>query len=404
MAMPLLGPRERAQRRKDKITEYMIYLYFALTFFEPYLNGVLGSVTKYYVLLLILIVTYNNELKIRLRPYIVPYVIWLAYLFVSLLWTDRLRIYRLHSFSQIGMIGLLVALTMRSYEKRIIDNIVKVMWTSSFIISLLAMFFGNSYHDAVETRQVLVLFGVEIDPNNQAAFALVGISIALYYLIYEKKYIVISIGTLLVNAVSMFMTGSRGGLVSLVAVALFIFFFDPAGASFSTKIRNLAMLAIGATVLLIALQKYIPEDILDRLTNVDSYESGSERTIVWENGLKLLFTNLNVIFGAGWGDYYGYNGFYKAMHNTYLAMLCDVGVLGFSLFFVPVIQKIRYAIRTNSFLPVLLLLAGLCPSFFIDAINKRIFWNPTMFLFIWFIYETERTDNETQIEVGEDPV
>lgn len=368
---------------RNRFFEFLVYIYFAITFFEPYLNGVLGSVTKYYIFAIMMYVLLKNRFCIRVYHFHKAFLIWLLYLFISLLWTDNYHIFRINVLSQVGMVGLLIMLTMKSYTREFAENIAKVMWLSSFIISFLAMFFGQSYRGGSELRQVLVLFGQEADPNNQAAFALIGLSIALYFLIYENKYRIPAVITIAVNAISMFLTGSRGGLVSLVAIAAFVILFNPPYAKLSSKIRKTVMVILAVVVVLFVLRRYIPEDIVDRLIGLDSYAGGSERTNIWNNGLRLLSKNLNIIFGAGWGCYYGYNGYFTAMHNTYISMLCDVGIIGFLLFFAPIFKKLAYTMKKKEYLPVILILAGFCPSFFLDAINKRFFWNVVMFLFIY---------------------
>lgn len=368
---------------RDRLFEVLVYIYFAITFFEPYLNGVLGSVTKYYIFAIMMYVLLKNKFCIRLYKFDKAFLIWLLYLFVSLLWTDNYHIFSINVLSQVGMVGLLIMLTMESYTLEFAENIAKVMWLSSFIISFLAMFFGQSYRGGSELRQVLVLFGQEADPNNQAAFALIGLSIALYFLIYENRYRIPAVITIAVNAISMFLTGSRGGLVSLVAITVFVILFNPSDAKLSSKIRKNVMVILAVVLVLFVLRHYIPEDIVDRLIGLESYAGGSERSNIWNNGLRLLSNDFNIIFGAGWGCYYGYNGYYTAMHNTYLAMLCDVGIMGFLLFFIPIFKKLAYTMREKKYLPVILILAGFCPSFFLDAINKRFFWNVVMFLFIY---------------------
>ena len=62
---------------RDRLFEVLVYIYFAITFFEPYLNGVLGSVTKYYIFAIMMYVLLKNKfclgkrqiliIKLRLR-------------------------------------------------------------------------------------------------------------------------------------------------------------------------------------------------------------------------------------------------------------------------------------------------------------------------------------------------
>ncbi len=393
--MNIVLKNEMGNSHKVCFSEILMYIYFALTFFEPYLNGVFGSITKYYIFVLIAVLVFKNNGVIKLRKSILPYILWLAYLFTSLAWAENLYIYNLHGLSQIGMTALLVVLTSQTFEKRVINNVAGVMMISGFIIGILTLIYAQAYHGVAETRQVLVLFGHEVDPNNQAAFLVSGIGIAVYNIVYGRKLKILSFAVMIVNSIAMFRTGSRGGLISLAAILIFVVVFNEKNKGVGSVIKKLIIIAGILYVFYYVLRKYIPQDIYDRLLKFDSYEGGSERTVIWKNGLKLLNEDLNIIFGAGWGDYYWYNGFKSAMHNTYLAMLCDVGIIGFLLFFIPVIQHLFYCLKQKEYLPIMILIAGLAPCFFLDAINKRFFWNAIMFMFMFTISNEREKKNET---------
>ena len=373
------------------VQRYLIYGYFLLAFFEPYLNGMLGSFAKYYILLLIgvLCIAYT---KLKIRQLHLCFLIWLAYKCVSVLWSSNLYIPKLHIFSQIGMVGLLVILTAIPLDKKTIQSIVNTMWLGSFAIGVLSLFYSHAYHGVVATRQVLYLFGQEADPNNQAAFLLIGLTIALYKLFSVKKQYILSCTTIAVNTYSLFMTGSRGGLVGLTCVGVGLFLMALGGERFRSKVKDILIIVFICVGLYFIATRYLPSDIYERLFTFSSYEGGSERDIIWQNGWELFSSNFNFLFGAGWGAYYGYNGFYAAMHNTFLSMLCDVGILGFSLFFIPIIYICTTLIKRKNVLPVLLLISGLAPSFFIEAINKRFFWNVIFLVIIMYVnYRREET-------------
>lgn len=379
------------------VVEYMVYFYFALAFFEQYLFGVVGNITKYYIFIVMGIIILQFGYKLQIYPFHVPMLIWIVYLFLSLLWTDSFTIFRLNMLTIIGMVAFFVVLTMDAFTWNVIHNIAIVTWLCSFILAVLSLTFSKSYSGVLETRQVLVMFGQEVDPNNQAVYILMGISIAVYYLMYCRKYIIPSLITLFVNSISLFMTGSRGGLVSLIAIAVFVLLFNTEKKGVASIFIKLMCFAGGVFIVILALKKYIPEDIFTRLTDVSSYEGGSNRTEIWMNGLNLLLEDLNLLFGAGWGCYFSYNGFNAAMHNTYLAMLCDVGIFGLLLFFCPVFKRVAWCMRRKEYLPVLLLLSVFIPSFFIDSINKRFFWNAILFLYMFVMCRQGENCDENKV-------
>lgn len=366
------------------VQRYLVCGYFLLTFFEPYLKGMLGSFAKYYILVLmgVLCITYA---RLKIRTFHWCFIIWLVYKSISALWSTNSYIPNLHMFSQIGMVCLLVILTAIPLDKKTIQSIVNTMWLGSFVIGVLSLFYSHAYHGIVATRQVLYLFGREADPNNQAAFLLVGLTIALYNLVSVKKRYVLSFTTIVVNTYSLFMTGSRGGLVGMVCVGVGLFLMASSGERLSIKIKYSVVIALVCVVLYFIAIRYLPLGIFERLFTFSSYEGGSERDAIWKNGWNLFASDFNFLLGAGWGAYYGYNGFYDAMHNTFLSMLCDVGILGFSIFFIPIVCICITLIKRKDVLSVLLLICGFVPSFFIEAINKRFFWNAIFLAIISYI-------------------
>lgn len=381
--------RTHMTRNRDRIgmiERVLICVYFFLAYFEPYLNGMLGSLGKYIILLLIGVLCANHR-NIRIKPFHLCFISWLLFKMVSMLWTSNWYIFELHLFSQIGMVGLLIVLTAIPIDKTTITSILNTMWLGSTAIGVLSLFFSHPYHGVATTRQVLFLFSQEADPNNQAAFLLVGIAIAVYHLIVWKKCILFSVITIAVNTYGLFLTGSRGGLVGLVCVCAALWFTSLRGEKLSKKIRTTLIILLVCTLLYLLAITFLPEEIYNRLFDFSSYEGGSERDIIWGNGWELFTSDLNFLFGAGWGSYYGYNGIYQAMHNTFLSMLCDVGLVGSLVFFVPIVKTCLQLIKKGNNFPVLLLLCGFVPSFFIDAINKRFFWNAIFVLFIFVVNE-----------------
>ena len=370
--------------RVGKIQRYFIYGYFFLAFFEPYLNGTLGAFTKYYILFLMSILCWSYK-KLRIRLFHWCFLGWLIFKIISSIWTPNSYIPELHLFSQIGMIALLIVLTSIPLDNKTINSIINTMWLGSAVIGVLSLFFSHPYHGTVSTRQVLYLFGQEADPNNQAAFLLIGVTIALYNLVTLRRYLLMSAVTIVVNAFSLFMTGSRGGLVGFICIGLIFLLTAPQRKGIRSKVKLILIMVFFGGVLYYLASTFLPDDIFARLFTFSSYEGGSERDVIWANGWKLFSSDLNCFFGAGWGAYYGFNGIYQAMHNTFLAMLCDVGIIGFIIFFTPIMWACVKLIKRGNLLPFLLIICGFILSFFIEAINKRFFWNVIFLLFIVYV-------------------
>lgn len=366
------------------ISRGLLCLYFVISIFEPYLNGVFGSLTKYYIILLIGVLLFQVR-YIKVRTIQVAYVVWLAFKILSMLWSENLETPQLHFISQVGMIGFLLVMTAIDVDKVTVDAIKLVYCLSSGAIGLLSVFFSQPYHGVATSRQVLVLFGVEADPNNQVVLMLIGICISLFYLLYEKRHRLLSVCVLIVNTYSSFRASSRAGLVTMVVLCVFCLVVSEEKLTLKSILKRAIFVLVIFVVFYYVASNFLSEEIYNRLFDFDSYEGGSDRTTLWSNAWRLYVRDpLTMLIGAGWGTVNDYTGLDLAVHNTFLTMLCDVGIVGTMIFMIPIIYaSIKLLIKKNVF-PVMLLVSQLIPSFFIDAINKRFFWNAIIILLVYY--------------------
>jgi O-antigen ligase len=137
---------------------------------------------------------------------------------------------------------------------------------------------------------------------------------------------------LLVAMLAILLTGSRSALL-LAPVALSIVPWTLPRLRFGTKVAMLIVLVAGVTIA----WKYVPPGSLARLaTTQTELEEGdlNGRKVVWKAGLHLF--PLHPIGGVGAGGFehavVPYLGFGKTVHNTYLAVLLEQGLVGLALF------------------------------------------------------------------------
>lgn len=381
---------------KIGICDLMIALYFFLSFFEPYFSGAIGSITRYYIFIVMMVVIYKNEFKIKKYRYVMMFAFWLVYKFFSLLWTSNYTVFNQHVVTTVGMIGFLVVLSSYTSTKALLKLILIAEWLGSFTIGVLAIFNSVPFLGRFNERMVLQLFGQTLDPNNEAAFLAIAVAISLYMVIVRKKNVLINSIVILINTYSSFITGSRGGLLTLGCLIISLVLIAKKNASF--KITLLFATPIIIFISYYLAKMYLPKEIFYRLFTFSTYEGGSTRTDLWNVARDLIKENLNFFFGAGWGAYYGYQGIDGTLHNTFISMLCDVGVFGSLIFWQPIVSTCKKMINSQNSLPVMLIIAGLVPSFFIEAINKRFFWNSIFFLFLFYNYVR---NNLVDYETGE---
>ena len=377
----------------EKIICIFTAIYFFISFFEGYLNQVIGSLVKFFIFALALLYIWKYKGKITLNFISVSYIVWFAYKLLTLLWTRSYYMFDLHIFAHIGIVLIVTCIVSKPLSNKTIHYLTGALWLGSFSIGLLSLFFHTAYLGTFTARQVLVLFGVSEDPNNQASFLLFGIAIALYYIVLEKRYIAFGLITIFVNIASLMMTSSRGGFITVVLMALIIIFMTDKK---STKIWAVIVVIMASVLIYKYAGNFVSVDSWDRLMVMEGYEGGSGRIDRWENTIRLLNENpLYYLFGAGWGANWGYNGFETGIHNTYLSHLCDTGIIGLIIFHYPIIKCAIYFWRRQQYLPIIVLLCGLLPSVFLDSINKRYFWNSLLYLFI--CYMNKKAEDETTV-------
>ena len=381
MAEDIQKPCYVVENGKRNIPRWMVYLfevYIVLSFFETYLTKFIGTSTKFYLLGLILLFVGHTGFKVTITRYAKFYLLWFLYKCLSITWSSMENAtVSTHFLSQIGMIMFLLSMTGIECDKRFLNYILKACYWCSFLFGVLSVFFRASYISEVfSARQVLTLFGLQNDPNNCAAFLIVGFMLSFYAILFEKKKYFINLVVLMTNLYAIMLTASRAGLVSIAAIVVLLVFVPSSieKKKVTTYIKRgiITMLAVALGLYLV--EKYLPAASFNRMFSFEGYLGGSSRSDRWEDALKVFWKN--PIFGCGWGGYnlVGY-GSVSGIHNTFLSSLCDVGIVGTGLLIVPMIMMVIDGIKRGNNLVVFILASGMFPAFFIDAINKRFFWN-----------------------------
>jgi O-antigen ligase len=229
-------------------------------------------------------------------------------------------------FSRLSIANLEKAISMVG----ILFNLISLMWYALGAYTLHFNFFGNGIrsYGILMDRGVPRLVGTFTDPN---IFAF-GNFIFFYYYLTHLKEKRSKLG-LLLSTTTLLLTFSRGAILA-VLFGIFIIFVS---AKLKTKIK---MVLFGVPVVYALIKAaysffYIDviQIIMDRFKEV-SEDDGSGRFDIWANGLE-LFSN-HPIFGIGIYNYRSYSnalfGIDHYMHNTFLEVLTESGLIGFVLY------------------------------------------------------------------------
>lgn len=231
-------------------------------------------------------------------------------------------------------------------------------------------------------------------PNSQAAYFLLsaGLLMAMFSRETRLGRKLVSLAALLVVVMAILATGSRGAMVSLVAVLACGLMLDRK----SWQLLFPAVLAGGAAVSL------LPATVLGRVKMlVNLSDRGAGRLDIWRVGLRVV--GGHPLLGVGWGNFgkafeeylrrtYGIVTTFivreKGPHNIFLGSLGELGIVGFTLFSallalsskrafaaVQSSRRQRDGSTTTLVTGVLLGLVGvLVAGFFLDLRYRKFFW------------------------------
>ena len=213
-------------RETSKLLLFLSVIYIVLSYFEIYLPGAIGSSTRYLIFILSILFIYLYHWKIHTSTYIIFFFLWFLFKILSIAWSNHANsdVSRT-ALSQMGMILLLASMCGQVHERELLRYLVVANYFCSAAFGVLTLAFHRSYISEVfVARQVLTLFGHQNDPNNCAAFLSVGIAIATYSLVSEKRMKIVNLLVILINSYGIMLTGSRMGflLIGMIAVALLL--------------------------------------------------------------------------------------------------------------------------------------------------------------------------------------
>ncbi|MEM4409339.1 MAG: O-antigen ligase family protein [Candidatus Caldarchaeum sp.] len=214
------------------------------------------------------------------------------------------------------------------------------------LVHLIPIGFQISGHHSSESAEGLERFGTAAssfvgDSNELALTISVPLAIALTWFLAEKRWLprVVLGGLCVAYLVSIMLSGSRGGFLSLLALLVAIWLRSP------RKLLALAWLAL----VFIGFWYYAPSAYRERILSITSYqqdESAMGRKYAWAFARKTFVDH--PVFGIGAGAfpmaYWRGEGVWKAVHSMYYQLLAELGVVGvtaFILFLVSLFQRIR---------------------------------------------------------------
>jgi O-antigen ligase len=279
---------------------------------------------------------------------------------------------------------LFLLITSRIYNKREKSFLLNA-WVIVGVIAVLLMLTGAVEMANGAGRVTLGIGGANEDPNQLCGYFFLPILVCIERLTYKNKkaiekifYVILILAMIYV----VFITGSRGGLIAVVASILTFSFFAIRGIM--NKIKVFVSLILISAVFVIALYPLLPSSVTERFTVQSVQEDkGSGRLDIWLVIWRAITYNDNsLLYGYGLGSTTGFlisSGSHSTVaHNHWLQIWCDQGFIGVFLFFMTMVAGFGRTYKFNKIVALSLFgMFVLSQSLTLYAAYKP-FWNVLM--------------------------
>lgn len=383
------------------VEKYLIILYFFICPLEMALNIIFGSTTKYVGMLILAIwgmdYTFQGGKDVAINPQIKAIVLWLTICVVSSLMWGTHSNYTIEYITTYLQMGLFLFICQEEkWSSGEINAFIFSYWLGSLIVAFLVIFFGDAKYNG---RETILLFGRYCDPNQIAANIIPGACISFWTISKNDSrlsFSIICFGALVATSYSVLLTGSRGGLLGLLAVIGLIIITGIAKQEI--KFQYVVIVALIIFIIIYKNPSLLNMRAFDFDSYVDTYSNGGNRITIWKTLLKSFDAKWLVGHGVGSSIAYFYAIYQHAVsvHNTFLLVLYETGIVGFIFFIYPFLSMILYHWKRGNSIFMALIIAAMICSFFLDALNLRYIWNGLLLAIMK--YNAESVSNNKVVE------
>ena len=319
----------------------------------------------------------QRTLKIDYR--IIYIIFWLLYGLITYFWVVDANRFQSYYSIYINNALMFLLFSVVSYTKHEVTVLKKSMIFGVGALLLYMTFVPDAVVYSDYQNRLTLNAGTEgLDQNYLAALMVLSFGIVFYNLCNEKLrliYKILSIIFCVAIAYYTILTGSRSGLLAVFLIVLL---------SVNTSWKRRLSIGIPVIILMIVIlyfsAQYMPKELMDRFS-LDALtgkvaESGT-RLLIWERAISALH-GIELLFGYGAGSSQTVIGNAlgrgdTAIHNHYLAMLVEFGVIGFLFVNIPILKMLKKIVKKDKGMAVAF--AGiLLVAFFLDVVTTKFFW------------------------------
>jgi|GEM_PF-3188555 len=367
--------------KHDWILGRAFFIYFLLLPLGTVNIGELGSMLKLFAIALVAIWLLTNR-KIDISRIVVLQFLIALFMSLSLLWTINVEGTLTRTISNISFAALLLVASGTHLNKNMMLFLKKGLFLSSIVTALLMIFWGT----VVDNRLFLDSVVIE-DPNYLCGYLLFGIVSSLENSIdknMRRSKRVFHLCLLVFFILTAFLTGSRGGMIAVIATIICAYFFSNHTVTDVPKLI-VTIGVFGAVVY--CFQDFLGASLLNRFS-ADTLinTTGSGRFVLWSNAILILKENdiVHTLFGYGAGSIREiYNGnFYTTfvMHNIYIEVLLENGIIFFIIYLYQILYNIHISYKLKDNFTFSLLIGVFVLGLSLSLYAFKVYWNIVLYL------------------------
>lgn len=374
---------------KYRLHVILVFIYILITPLSMVSIPGIGSGMKALSILLLLtgvVLLLSENVTVKLNNRLAAaWTLYVLYTSLSIFWSTNFEASLSIAVGLIQVLAISLVLTKFDlYEEDL--RTIEFAWLLVSVTCLL-LFFGGAGQQIEDGRISIVLSSGGADPNEFCAYFYIPLAIAVSRLFQNrlKPVNLVYISYIIVLFYCIFSTGSRGGLMAAMAAVIVSWVFS---TSISFKKVALMCILLGASYIVFIhyFVPNLPQPLLERLSPSAILEDkGSNRAYIWEAALSNIFSGTpRLIYGYG---PYGIPFMRHTMHNQFVQVLLDGGLIGLILYLNLCFELARKAFRSG-----VIFLGGIAGAFAaLMTLTAYAYFKPLWMIFFMCLLTVKRT-------------
>lgn len=389
---------EMSYYRNDILLNIGLILYNLTIFFSDLLPY--NTVLKFIALIFLVVdlLLFCNA-KIEIYTKYLPYILFTIYLWINILVGGDIDFVITFSINTL----ILLVLFSFPYFIKIEINIIGIMCGIHLIASLMVQILPTDFVNTLFSQLMTtgyssnyswrIISGINVGITNQPgvnAMYLVSFFAFCLAKIYAKSRLkVLNFMGMILSLSFVFLTGKRfASIFAPLCVLILLFLFGRR----KLTIKKLVMISAICTGMILILS-FLNEKmavfslLIDKTTSLANNDMSNGRFELWRNALGQFWKN--PILGIGVKNFYNSTGF--DVHNTYIQILVETGIIGISLFGIAIVVMLKNLISASKklfmnqnetiivplcygiYILIFLLIYGIVGNTFIDYLPLSLF-------------------------------